>query len=107
MTRIAFIPFMILIINTANAEVFQCKAKDTLTAIEMNCGDILLFTLDNRDTRRLEIIDTEARVLLTNLEGYQKRPSWGWNRLSIYMQCFDRWTANDHVAIRSHAGIVL
>lgn len=50
------------------AETLHRKAKDTLTAVEMNHGDVLLFELANGDTRRLELMDTDARILLTNLE---------------------------------------
>ena len=44
-------------------EVIPRKAKDTLTAIEMNRGDTLKFTLRNGQTRILVVEDTAARIL--------------------------------------------
>ena len=53
------------------AEVIERKAKDTLTAVEMDSGDTLHFTLKDGHTRTLVLEDTAARALLTNLDKYK------------------------------------
>ncbi|MHC4591343.1 MAG: PKD domain-containing protein [Planctomycetota bacterium] len=43
--------------------VLERKAKDTLTAVELDCGDTLRFTLLNGETRELTLLGTSAQVL--------------------------------------------
>jgi len=43
-------------------------ARPTLTAVEMDRGDELVYTLAAGDTRRLKLLDTAARVTHTTLE---------------------------------------
>lgn len=50
--------------------MIERRAKDTLTAIEMDCGETLRFELLNGETRTLELLDTDAAVLLTNRDKY-------------------------------------
>lgn len=44
--------------------ILKRQAKDTLTAIELNCGETLHFKLLNGQTRRLSLHDTSAEILL-------------------------------------------
>jgi hypothetical protein len=44
------------------------KAKDTLTAVEMNRGEIEEFELVSGDVVRIELVSTQARVLRTTLK---------------------------------------
>ena len=60
------------------AEVIERQATDTLTAVELNHGDTLRFTLRNGQTRAMVLEDTEARVLLTNLDEYKHSSHGGW-----------------------------
>ena len=68
-----FVVGLVLLIASPSrtAEVIQPKAKDTLTAVEMDSGDTLHFTLKDGHTRTLVPEDTKARALLTNLEKYK------------------------------------
>ena len=43
--------------------VIRLQAKDTLTVLEMNCGERLDFTLQNGEIRRLALEKTSARVV--------------------------------------------
>ena len=43
------------------------KAKDTLTAVEMNRGEIEEFELVSGDIVRIELVSTHARILRTTL----------------------------------------
>jgi len=45
------------------AEVIELSAKDTITALEMNCGDTARFTLRNGKTRTLVLQDTSAEIV--------------------------------------------
>ena len=49
--------------NAAGAEVVECKAKDTLTAVEMEPGDQVRFQL--RDGRPVTLLleDTDAAIV--------------------------------------------
>ncbi|MCZ7647743.1 MAG: PKD domain-containing protein [Planctomycetota bacterium] len=42
------------------------RARPTLTAVELDCGEALEFVLDSGRTVRLELLSTSARVLLTS-----------------------------------------
>jgi len=44
------------------------RAKDTLTAVEMNRGEIEEFQLASGDVARIELVSTQARVLRTTLK---------------------------------------
>ncbi len=48
------------------------KAQDTLTAVELNRGDTLDFTLRNGQVRTLKLLETGSQVLLTNLQELKK-----------------------------------
>jgi hypothetical protein len=54
--------------TASERKVIQRQARETLTAVELDCGDTLAFTLQNGQTRTLTLEQTGARVLLTNLE---------------------------------------
>ena len=43
-------------------ETIELKAKPTVTPVEMNCGDVVKFTLLNGATRTLTLIGTSARM---------------------------------------------
>ncbi|HUT32255.1 MAG TPA: PKD domain-containing protein [Planctomycetota bacterium] len=55
----------------------QRQAKDTLTAVELNHGDTLRFTLRNGQTRTLLLEQTAAKVLVTNLKELKKARGGG------------------------------
>lgn len=48
--------------------IIQREAKDTLTAVELNCGDTLHFKLLNGQTRELILHKTSAKILLKGKE---------------------------------------
>jgi len=52
--------------------VLELHAKDTLTAIELDPGDTLKFTLRNGQTRTLVLDDTKAEIILTNVPKLKK-----------------------------------
>jgi len=60
-----------------NPMVLQRKANDTLTAVELDCGDTLQFTLRNGQTRTLTLEETSAKVLATNLKQLKKARGGG------------------------------
>jgi PKD repeat protein len=62
-------------VAAAEPQVFRLRAKDTLTAVELNTGDTLELTLRNGQTRTLTLQEADARVLLTNLA----KPSQGFH----------------------------
>ncbi len=47
---------------------YSLEARDTLTAIEMDCGDTLEFKLRSGESRHVELLATDARVLFTTLD---------------------------------------
>ena len=47
--------------------LYRRRAKDTLTAVEMDCGDRLEFTLANGELVRIEILETGAELVRTTL----------------------------------------
>jgi len=47
--------------------ILRRHARDTLTAVEMDGGDLLEFTLANGEVARLEVLETGARLLGTTL----------------------------------------
>lgn len=58
--------------SAAEAETIERKAKDTLTAVELDRGDVFRFTLANGRTRTLALEDTSAEIVLTNLKTPKK-----------------------------------
>lgn len=54
------------------AQTLERTTQATLTAVEMNDGEVLRFRLANGETRTLEVVSTAARVLLTNLPQFKK-----------------------------------
>jgi PKD repeat protein len=62
MTTFAFLLWL-----AAGGDVLERTAGPSLTAVEMNVGDTLRFTLAGGATRTLVIEDVDARVLLSNL----------------------------------------
>ncbi len=75
---ISFILVLIVTVCSSHADTLSLKAKETLTAVEMNHGDVLRFELKNGQTRVLEIVDTGIKTLLTNLSDLKKgRPGGG------------------------------
>ncbi len=62
----------------ARAATIERRAGHTLTAVELDRGDTLRFTLARGKTRELTAEDTWAEVVLTNLENTRKgRPGGG------------------------------
>jgi len=59
----------ILMSAPLSAEVLQRQAGDTLTAVEMNQGDTLRFTLADGAVRTLALEDTSAEILERNQGG--------------------------------------
>jgi len=49
-----------------HARVLERDAQDTLTAVELDHGDTLRFTLRNGEVRTFTLLDTHAAALLTN-----------------------------------------
>ncbi len=59
---------MAVLLATATAAEHRMTAKDTLSAIELDRGDVLRFALKNGEERTLELVHTSARVLFTTLK---------------------------------------
>ncbi len=58
---------LLLVASTSMADdVWQRHASETLTALEMNHGDTLKFTLRNGETRTMLLEDTRAEILEKN-----------------------------------------
>lgn len=57
--------------------MFVKSAKPTLTAAELNHGEILDFRLVNGEVVRCELISTGASIIETNLTELKKEVSWG------------------------------
>src|SRR5688500_12174680 len=57
----------LLMILVLDGDVLERRATDTLTAVEMNAGDTLRFTLASGAVRAMAVEGVDARVLLTNL----------------------------------------
>jgi PKD repeat protein len=54
------------------AALVEREAQETLTPVELDRGDTLLFTLNNGEHRSLTVESTEARIVLSNLEEAKK-----------------------------------
>ena len=61
------VSFASIVYSADNPRVIQREAKETLTAVELDPGDTLKFTLRNGQTRTLVLEETEAEILLTNV----------------------------------------
>ncbi len=48
--------------------IIKKKARPTLTAVEMEIGDVFEFTLEGGGTRTIELLETSAKVLFTTLK---------------------------------------
>ncbi len=72
-TRLIFSAFFFLIATTycsaamGKGEVIHREAKNTLTPIEMNVEDIVKFKLRNGQVRTIVLEETDAKVIITNL----------------------------------------
>ncbi len=67
--RHPWIDFLLLLLVAATsmaADVWQRQASETLTALEMNHGDTLKFTLHNGEIRTMVLEDTCAEILEKN-----------------------------------------
>lgn len=69
--------FILSPVLPAEAVVIKRIAKNTLTPVEMNIGDTLLFRLRNGETRVMILTATDAQVTLTNLETLKKEQKHG------------------------------
>jgi len=61
-----------LIAVPAWAAEFSLEARDTVSAFELNHGDVMRYRLRNGQVRTLVLEETSARVLLTNLRELRK-----------------------------------
>ena len=66
-------------------DVLERRATDTLTAVEMNAGDTLRFTLASGAVRALAVEAVDARVLLTNLP--EPKKAFGGGGTVYVMSC--------------------
>jgi PKD repeat protein len=57
---------LLLLLLTAG-DALERRASETLTAVEMNVGDSLRYTLAGGATRTIVVEDVDARILITNL----------------------------------------
>lgn len=64
--------FAALLAWPAAAADIVLTARDTISGFEMDTGDVLKFELRNGQVRTMELVSTEARVLLTNLKAPKK-----------------------------------
>lgn len=64
----AAIIFLIAMTPPSKGMAIARKAKSTLTPIEMNIGDTLEYTLRNGQTRTMVLEETDAGVIITNLD---------------------------------------
>ncbi|MFW5872756.1 MAG: hypothetical protein ACOCVN_02095, partial [bacterium] len=77
-----FIQLPILIItclinSPSYGNILHRQAKNTITPVEMNIGDTLKFKLHNGQTRTLILLETDADVIITNLETLKKNQQLG------------------------------
>ena len=61
-----------LLASQAAAAEISLSAQDTVSGFEMDVGDVLKFKLRSGQVRSMELVRTEARVLLTNLKQLKK-----------------------------------
>ncbi len=64
--------FAALLAWPAAGAAISLSAQDTVSGFEMDVGDVLKFRLRNGQVRNMELVRTEARVLLTNLKELKK-----------------------------------
>jgi len=63
--------------------IIERRARETLTAVEINRGDEVRFTLVNGETRSLVLEDCGARVLITNLRDTRREQRHGGTMLEM------------------------
>jgi hypothetical protein len=61
--RLSFLALCSLLPFCSQGAIIELKAKETVTALEMNHGDTLRFQLRNGETRTLVLEDTAARII--------------------------------------------
>lgn len=66
-----------LLLLALGGDVLERRASETLTAVEMNVGDTLRFTLAGGATRTMVVEEVDARILLTNLSVPKKAVAGG------------------------------
>lgn len=74
------------------------RAKDTLTAIEMNHGEVEEFELLSGDVARIELVATSARVLRTSLKHLKIEENAA--RTDYTFQCVLRINGHEHLLER-------
>lgn len=74
------------------------RAKDTLTAVEMNRGEIEEFELVSGDVVRIELVSTQARVLRTTLK--QLKVEEDGARTDYCFNCILKVNGREHVLER-------
>jgi len=82
------------------ATIIQRKAKDTLTAIEMNRGDIVEFELVSGKVVRMELVSTHARVLSTTLKQLKAYENNGHARTIYSFDCVLKINGREHTLER-------
>ncbi|HPX40843.1 MAG TPA: hypothetical protein PLF51_10420 [Candidatus Hydrogenedentes bacterium] len=85
--------------QTASATVneqaaLRIKAKDTLTALEMNRGEAVDFELSSGDIVRIELVATSARILRTTLKELKVEEHRG--RTDYTFDCVLRVNGREH-----------
>ena len=91
----------LLVLLVIGGDVLERRATDTLTAVEMDAGDTLRFTLASGETRALAVEAVDARVLLTNLP--EPKKAFGGGGTVYVMSC--RLRVDGHpLTIRRLAG---
>ncbi len=61
----------------AAGKVIKLAAKDTITSVLMNRGDVLEFALRNGEKRTMELLETGASVMRTNVKDFAKQQGDG------------------------------
>jgi len=67
----------LLLLLLAGGDALERRAGETMTAVEMNAGDSLRFTLAGGATRTIVVEEVDARILLTNLPEPKKAMGGG------------------------------
>ncbi len=74
--------------------IIRKRAKDTLTAVEMNCGDVLQFTLTSGETVEILLIATSATISRTTLRELKVEESGA--RTDYQFECRLRIDGEEH-----------
>ena len=64
--------------------IIKKKAKDSLTAVEISKGDIFEFTLLNGDIWKMELLNTSAEIIYTNLRQIKAEEETGRTNYRFY-----------------------